>query len=74
MFIELAELVPLSYYQGRATRYSDSLHDFSVTIPRCCKDVLWMTYTAILWNSVPIKCLPVTYYLSVFKSRINRHL
>ena len=32
---ELAQLVPLPYSRGRSTRYSDSLHDFSVTIPRC---------------------------------------
>ena len=32
---ELAQLVPLPYSQGRSTRYSDKLHDFSVTIPRC---------------------------------------
>ena len=31
---ELAQLVPLLYTQG-STRYSDRLHDFSVTIPRC---------------------------------------
>ena len=37
---ELAEMVPLSYSQGRSTRYSDRLHnDFSVTIPKCYKDV-----------------------------------
>ena len=36
---ELAELVPLPYSRGRSTRYSDRLHDFSVTIPRCYKDV-----------------------------------
>ena len=36
---ELAELVPLPYSRGRSTRYSDRLHDFSVTIPRCFKDV-----------------------------------
>ena len=35
----LAELVPLPYSRGRSTRYSDRLHDFSVTIPRCYKDV-----------------------------------
>ena len=28
---ELAHLVPLSYSRGRSTRYSDRLHDFSVT-------------------------------------------
>ena len=32
---ELAELVPLPHSCGRSTRYSDGLHDFSVTIPRC---------------------------------------
>ena len=31
---ELAELVPLPYSRGSSTRYSDRLHDFSVTIPR----------------------------------------
>ena len=30
---ELPQLVPLPYSQGRSTRYSDRLHDFSVTIP-----------------------------------------
>ena len=32
---EKAELVPLSYSQGRSTCYSDGLLDFSVTIPIC---------------------------------------
>ena len=27
-----------------------------------------------LWNSLPIKCFPLTYDLNGFKSRINRHL
>ena len=36
---ELAELVPCSYSWGRATHYSDRLHDFFVTIHRCYKDV-----------------------------------
>ena len=37
---ELAELVPLPYSRGRSTPYSDRLHDFSVTISRCYKDVM----------------------------------
>ena len=37
---ELAQLVSLPYSCGRSTCYSDRLHDFSVTIPRCYKDVL----------------------------------
>ena len=32
---ELADLVPLPYSRGISNRYSDRLHDFSVTIPRC---------------------------------------
>ena len=36
---ELAQLVLLPFSRGTSTRYSDRLHDFSVTIPRCYKDV-----------------------------------
>ena len=36
---ELAQLVPLPFSRGRSTHYSERLHDFSVTIPRCYKDV-----------------------------------
>ena len=36
---ELAQLVPLPYSRGRSTCFSDRLHNFSVTIPRCYKDV-----------------------------------
>ena len=32
---ELAQLVSLLFSWGRSTHYSDRLHDFSVTIPRC---------------------------------------
>ena len=74
---ELAELVPLLFSQGRSTRYSDRLHDFSVIIPRCYKDVYVNSSfpcAAKLWNSLPIECFPLTYDLSGFKSRINRHL
>ena len=74
---ELAQLVPLPFSRGRSTRYSERLHDFSVTIPRCYKDVYVNSFfprTAKLWNSLPIECFPLIYDLSGFKSRINRHL
>ena len=74
---ELAQLVYLPYSQGRSTCYSDRLYDFSVTIPRCYKYVYVSSFfprTARLWNSLPIKCFPLTYDLSGFKSRINRYL
>ena len=57
--------------------YSDRLHDFSVAIPRCYKDVCVNSFcpgTARLWNSVAIECFPLAYDLSDFKSRINKHL
>ena len=73
---ELAQLAPLPYSQGRSTCYSDRLHNFSVTIPRCYKDVYvnsFFTWTARLWNYLPVECFPLTYDLNGFKSRINRH-
>ena len=74
---ELAQLFPLPHSRGRSTRYSDGLHDFSVTIPRCYKDAYVNSFfprTARLWNSLPVECFPLTYDLSGFKSRINRYL
>ena len=74
---ELAQLVRLPFSRGRSTRYSARLHDFSVTISRCYKDVYvnsFFPHTARLWNSLPIECFPLTYNLNGFKSRINRHL
>ena len=44
---ELAQLVPLPFSRGRSTRYSDKLHDFSLTIPRCYKDVLCQQFLSL---------------------------
>ena len=74
---ELAQLVPLPFSRGRSTHYSHRLQDFSVTIPRCYKDVYINSFfrrTARPWNSLPIECFPLTYDLNGFKTRINRHL
>ena len=74
---ELAQQVPLPFSPGRSTCYSDRLHDFSVTIPRCYKDVYVNSFfprTARLWNSLPIECFSSVYGLSGLKSRINRNL
>ena len=76
-FSELAQLAPIPVSRGRSTRYSDRLHGFSVTIPRCYKDVYVNSFfprTARLWNSLPLECFPLTYNLNGSKSRINRHL
>ena len=70
---ELAQLVPLPYFQRRCTPYSDKLRDFSVTIPRIYKDIYvnsFFPHTARLWNSLPIEWFPLTYDLSSFKSTI----
>ena len=74
---EVTQLVPLPYSRGRPTRYFDRLHDFSVTIPRCYKNVYVKSFfprTARLWNSLPMECFLLISYLSGFKSRINRLL
>ena len=74
---ELAQLVPLPYSWGRSTRYSDRLHDFSVAIPRCYKDVYVNSFfrlTVRLCNSLPTECFALTCDLSDFKSRINKHI
>ena len=66
-----------SFSGVRPTRYSDRLHDFSVTIPRCYNNVYVNSFfprRAKFWNSLPVESLPLTYDLSGFKCRINRHL
>ena len=75
---DLAQLVPLPYSRGRSTRCSDRLHNFSVTIPRCYKDVYVKSFfpcLARLWNYLPIECFPLTYVLcSWSESQLkNRH-
>ena len=74
---ELTKLVSLPFSLERSTCYSDRLHDFSVTIPRCYKDIYVNSFfpqTAKLWNSLPMECFTLTYYLSGLTSRINRNL
>ena len=68
---ELAQLVALPFSRGRSTRYSDRLHDFSVNIPRCDKDVYvnsFFTRTARLWNF-----LPVMKMMNCFCGMVDRH-
>ena len=71
---ELAQLVPLPYFRGRSTRYSDRFHDFSVIIPRSYKDPYdksLFACTARLRNSLLIECFHLAYNLNSFKSRIT---
>ena len=74
---ELAQLVPLPFSRGRSTCYSDRLHDFSITIPRCYKNAYvnsFFPHTGRPWNSLPIECFLLTYNLHGFRSRISRQL
>ena len=72
---ELAELVP--YSRGKSTWCSNRLHDFSVIISKCYKDVYVNSFfprTARLWNSLPAEYFPLTCDLNCFKSTVKRHL
>ena len=72
--LELAELVPLPFSRGRSTYYSDRLHDFSVTIPKCYKDVYINSFfprTAWLWNSVLIECFPFSIILVALSLKLT---
>ena len=60
---KLTQLVPLSFFQERSSCYSDRLLDFYVTTSRSYNDVYansFFPYAAILLNSVPIECFPLT--------------
>ena len=70
---ELAQLISIPFSRGKSTRYSDRLHDFSVTIPGCYKDVYVNSFfpcTARAWISLPLECFPLTYDLSGFKCMV----
>ena len=49
---KLAQLVPLPYFQGRSTHYSDRLHDFSVTIPKCYMSMSIVSFIAELDSGI----------------------
>ena len=69
--------MPLPYSRGRSSHCSDRLQYFSVTIPRCYKDVYVNSsflHKARLWNSLPKEFFPLTYDLIGLKSILNRHL
>ena len=77
MFILTGSAGSLPYSRERSTLYSDRLHDFSVTVPGCYKNVYVNSFfpcTTKLWNSLPMECFALTYDLNGCKSTINRHL
>ena len=67
---ELAQLVPLPFSHGKSTHYSNRLHNFSVTIPRCYRDVYvnnFFPHTAKLRNSLPLEYFPLSCVFTGFK-------
>ena len=79
MFFRTGSTGSTSFYFSlpASTQDSDRLDDFSVTIPRCYRDVSvnsFFPHTARLWDSLPIRCFSLTYNLNGFKSGINTHL
>ena len=77
MFFKTGSTGSTSFFFWGSARYSDRLHDFSVTIPRFYKDVYVNSFfpcTARLSNSLPTECFCLTYDLGGFKSSINKRL
>ena len=75
---ELAQLVQLPFSRGRSTRYSDRLHNFSVTFPRSYKMSMSTVYFLVQLDQAlefsAYKCFPLSNDLNGFKPRINRHI
>ena len=56
---ELADIISLPCSHGKSTHCYNRLPDFSVTIPRCYKDVYFNSFfpcTGRLWNSLLAEC------------------
>ena len=73
---ELFELVPLPHSRGRVTCYPNWFHDSLVIIPKCYNGVYVNSFfpdTARLWNYLSTESFPLTYDVSNFKSRPNKH-
>ena len=70
----LSKLIPLPNSHWRSTHYSNRLHDFSITIPRCNQDIYvnrFLPSTARLSNSLSAECFPLNHDLNVFRSTVN---
>ena len=67
MFFRTGSTGSISFFSTGSTRYSDRLHDFSVIIPRCYKNVFVNSFfprTSRLWNSLVIECFLLNYDIS----------
>ena len=57
---EMSQLAPLPYSRGSSTRFTDSLHDFSVNLPRCYKDAYVNSFFSGIVSFLCIECFPLT--------------
>ena len=73
-FVSVLQIITDSVVlKGGRSCYSYRLYDFSVTIPRCYKDV-YASISFIAQLDSAILCFVLTSDLNCFKSRIKRHL
>ena len=66
-----------AFVASRSTRRTNSLHSFSVQVPRSrtvSRSSGFFVRTANQWNSLPAQCFPDRYDLSAFKRRVNAYL
>ncbi|KAL0821757.1 hypothetical protein ABMA28_005179 [Loxostege sticticalis] len=74
---ELHELIPPSPFFHRTNRRTAGYHPFLVDTPSIRTKRFSSSFimrTAKEWNSLPASVFPSAYNLTVFKSRVNRHL
>ena len=70
---ELAQLVPIPFFQGKSTGYSDRLHNFSSPFLYVTRmSVSTVSFLTQLGSGImSIECFPLAYDLNGFKSRIK---
>lgn len=77
-FVDLGRTWLTNFNAGKTwpVSFDHYLHDFSVTISWCYKDVYINIFSpcAVKICSFPlVECFPLTYDLNCFKSKVNRH-
>ena len=74
---ELRHIIPRSRFWGRDTRAFRASHRYCVDPGNCRLDRFgrsFVFHTSHMWNDLPPSVFPSVYNLSLFKTRIYRHL